>query len=58
MFLCNLHCFLLSVQAPLYGVDVMKQRLQVSNFTNTLGEAVLLYNSNDIDFISKVCSLN
>lgn len=55
-FFCNVCSLSFSVQAPLYGVDVMKQRLHVRNFTNTLGEAVLLYNNNDANFIAKVKS--
>ena len=42
-----------SVQAPQFGIDAMKQRLHNNN-NNTLKEAVLLYNRNDVNFIAKV----
>ena len=42
------------VQAPLSGVDVMKDRLHVANFTSTFATALVLYNSNDSHFISQV----
>jgi hypothetical protein len=46
--------FFISVQAPLAGINVMKERIHLNNFTNTLAEAVILYNSNDVQFITKV----
>jgi hypothetical protein len=49
-----INIFFISVQAPLAGINVMKERIHLNNFTNTLAEAVILYNSNDVQFITKV----
>ncbi|XP_028396753.1 GTP-binding protein 10-like isoform X2 [Dendronephthya gigantea] len=48
---------LIQVQAPLSGIDIMKQRLHVNKFTNMQKQAVLLYNSNDVNFIAKLSEI-